>query len=339
MSTIDWKNLPFGYLKTNCNLRAHCKDGKWGDLEVHTSDEISLSIASSALHYGQECFEGMKAFRGKDGKIRIFRLEENAKRMQQSAEGIMMQPVPIELFMEACKKVVLLNQEFVPPFESGASLYFRPFLIGTGPQVGVAPSKDYTFIVFVTPVGPYSKTGFNPIDMQLVRDMDRAAPLGTGQFKVGGNYASSLRASERAKKEGFNLVLFADAAERKYIDEAGPANFFAIKGNKYITPQSESILKSITNMSLRQIATDLGMEVEQRPVLITELADFDEVGACGTAAVIMPVKKIVDRESGKTYEYGKDGKAGAISTKLYETLRAIQYGETEDKHHWNTLIE
>ena len=338
MNAIDWKNLPFGYVKTNGNIRAHFKDGKWSDFEVHTSDEITLSIASSALHYGQECFEGMKSFRGKDGKIRIFRLEDNAKRMQLSAEGVVMQPVPIELFKEACIRAVMLNQEFVPPFESGASLYLRPFLIGTGPQVGVAPSKEYIFIVFVTPVGPYSKTGFNPIDMQLVSDMDRAAPLGTGQFKVGGNYASSLRASERAKKEGFNLVLFADATHRQYIDEAGPANFFAIKGNKYITPQSDSILKSITNMSLRQIAQDLGMEVEQRPVLISELADFEEVGACGTAAVIMPVKKIVDRASGKIYEYCKDGKAGAISTKLYETLRAIQYGELEDKYHWNTLL-
>ena len=338
MENIDWKNLPFGYLKTNCNLRAYYKDGKWSDLEVHTSDEITLSIASSALHYGQECFEGMKAFRGRDNKIRIFRLEENAKRMQQSAEGIMMQPVPVELFMEACKRAAKLNEAFVPPFESGASLYFRPFLIGTGAQVGVAPAKEYTFIVFVTPVGPYSKTGFNPIDMQLVRDMDRAAPLGTGTFKVGGNYASSLRASERAKKEGFNLALFADAAERKYIDEAGPANFFAIKGNRYITPKSQSILKSITNMSLRQIATDLGMEVQQRPIPITELAEFDEVGACGTAAVIMPVKKIVDRETGTIYEYCKDGKAGKISTQLYETLRGIQYGELEDKHQWNTVL-
>ena len=339
MKNIDWKNLPFGYVKTNCNLRAYYKDGKWSDLEVHTSDEVTLSMASNVLHYGQACFEGMKAFRGKDGKIRIFRLEENARRMQLSAEGIMMQPVPIALFMEACKKTAKLNEEFVPPFESGASLYFRPFLIGTGAQVGVSPSTEYMFIVYVTPVGPYSKTGFNPIDMQLIRDMDRAAPMGTGRFKVGGNYASSLRASERAKKEGFNLVLFSDAAERQYIDEAGPANFFAIKGNKYITPKSESILKSITNMSLRQIAGDLGMEIEQRPVLITELAEFDEVGACGTAAVIMPVKKIVDRESGKIYEYCKDGKAGKISTKLYETLRGIQYGEITDKHHWNTLVE
>jgi branched-chain amino acid aminotransferase len=338
MKNIDWENLPFGYLRTNCNVRAYYKDGKWSDLEICESDEISVSIASSALHYGQECFEGMKAFRGKDGKIRIFRLEENAKRMYQSAEGIMMQAVPVELFSAACIKVLKLNEEFVPPFESGASLYFRPFLIGTGAQVGVAPSKEYTFIVFVTPVGPYSKTGFNPIDMQLVYDMDRAAPLGTGRFKVGGNYASSLRASERAKKEGFNLVLFADAAERKYIDEAGPANFFGIKGNNYITPKSDSILQSITNMSLRQIATDLGLTVEQRPVPVAELPEFDEVGACGTAAVIMPVKKIVNRATGDVYEYCKDGKAGKISTKLYETLRSIQYGEIEDKHHWNTVV-
>ena len=339
MKNIDWENLPFGFMKTNCNIRAYYKDGKWSDLETCTSDEITMSIASVVLHYGQECFEGLKAFRGKDGKIRIFRLEENAKRMHLSADGIKMQPVPIDMFMEACKKAVKLNEEFVPPFESGASLYIRPLLIGTSAQVGVAPSKEYTFIVFVTPVGPYSKTGFNPIDMQLIHDIDRAAPMGTGRFKVGGNYASSLRASERAKAEGFNLVLFADASERKYIDEAGPANFFGIKGNKYITPQSQSILRSITNMSLRQIAKDAGLEVEERPVPITELPEFDEVGACGTAAVIMPVKKIVDRATGDTYEYCKDGKAGKISGMLYETLRGIQYGEIEDKYSWNLLVE
>jgi len=193
--------------------------------------------------------------------------------------------------------------------------------------------------MFVGPVGPYFKEGFKPVTIQIVRDYDRAAPLGTGHVKVGGNYAASLRASERSHSEGFASVLFLDAKEKKYIDECGPANFFAIKGNKYITPDSTSILPSITNMSLKEIAKDMGMEVECRKVSVNELADFEEIGACGTAAVITPIKKILDRDSDKVFEYCKDGKAGPVSTKLYQRLLAIQLGEVEDKFGWNLIIE
>lgn len=338
MSEINWKELPFGYFKTDYNVRATFKDGKWGDLEVSDSENITMHMAATCLHYGQEAFEGMKAFRGKDGRIRLFRMEENAKRLQLSAQGVMMAEVPTELYIAACKKVVELNEKFVPPYGMGASFYLRPLLIGTGPQVGVKPAKEYTFMVFGGPVGPYFKEGFNPVQMQIVRDFDRAAPLGTGVFKVGGNYAASLRASERAHDEGFSTVLFLDAKEKKNIDEAGPANFFGIKDGKYITPESNSILKSITNMSLREIARDMGLIVEKRSVSVEELSTFDEVGACGTAAVITPIKKIVDRETGISYDFCKDGKAGPISTELYKRLRGIQEGEIEDKFGWNTVL-
>ncbi|MDD4214580.1 MAG: aminotransferase class IV, partial [Bacteroidales bacterium] len=194
-------------------------------------------------------------------------------------------------------------------------------------------------MIFVTPVGPYFKEGFKPVTAQIIRDYDRAAPLGTGTIKVGGNYAASLIAGQRAHDEGYSTALFLDAKEKKYIDEAGPANFFVIKGNKYITPKSASILPSITNMSLRTLAEDMGLVVEQRPVAVEELSDFDEVGACGTAAVISPLKKIQDRDTGKVYEYCKDGNAGPVSTKLYNRLRAIQYGEEPDKFGWNLVIE
>ncbi len=339
MNNIDWKNLPFGYFKTDYNVRCYYRNGKWGKLEISSSEYVNMHIAATCLHYGQEAFEGLKAFRGVDGKVRIFRLEENAKRMQNSAYGIMMANIPTELFRDAVIEAVKLNEKYIPPFGEGASLYIRPLLVGSGAQVGVKPANEYLFMVFVGPVGPYFKEGFNPVSIQIVRDFDRAAPLGTGCYKVGGNYAASLRAGERAHEEGFASVLFLDAKEKKYIDEAGPANFFGIKGNNYITPDSNSILPSITNMSLRTLAEDMGMTIERRSVSVDELADFEEVGACGTAAVISPIKRIVDRDNKTEYLYCKDGKAGPVSTKLYKKLRGIQEGEEEDKFGWNTIIE
>jgi branched-chain amino acid aminotransferase len=281
----------------------------------------------------------MKVFRGKDGKIRAFRWEENAKRMQRSCEGIMMAEPPIELFKEMMIKVIKLNEKFIPPPGLGAALYLRPLTIGSGPQVGVKPAEEYLFMMFAGPVGPYFKEGFNPVNVQIVRDYDRTAPNGTGHIKVGGNYAASLKPADRAKKEGFSTVLFVDSKENKHIDEAGPANFFGIKDNTYVTPDSKTILPSITNMSLRTLAEDMGLKVERRHVLVEELEGFDEVGACGTAAVISPIKRIVDRESGKEYTYCCDGQAGPISTKLYKTLKGIQEGELEDKYGWNMIIE
>ncbi len=339
MMNIDWKSLPFGYFKTDYNVRCYFRDGNWGELEISSSEYINMHIAASCLHYGQEAFEGMKAFRGQDGKIRVFRWEENAKRMQSSARGVMMAEVPVDLFGKAVFKAIRLNEKYVPPFGLGASLYIRPLLIGTGPEVGVKPAREYMFMVFVGPVGPYFKEGFNPVEMQIISDFDRAAPHGTGHIKVGGNYAASLKALDRGKKEGFASVIFRSSADRKYIDEAGPANFFAIKGNTYITPDSHSVLPSITNMSLRQLAADMGLTIERRSVAVDELGTFDEVGACGTAAVISPIRKIIDRDSGKVYEYCKDGIAGPISTQLYLKLRGIQEGLQQDIHGWNTLVE
>lgn len=339
MIDLEWGKLPFGYIKTEYNVRAYYKNGAWSPLEVSDSEYMPVHIAATGLHYGQEAFEGMKAFMGKDGKVRVFRWEENAQRMENSANGILMAVVPHQLFKEAIDKVINLNKQFIPPHGTGASLYIRPLLFGSGARVGVSPSDEYTFIVFVSPVGPYFKEGFSPVSIQIVHDSDRAAPLGTGKYKVGGNYAASLMAGQRAHDEGFASVLFLDSRERKYIDEAGPANFFGIKGNTYITPKSDSILASITNKSLMVLAEDMGLKVERRPVLLTELSDFDEVGACGTAAVISPIGKIVDRDSGQVWQYCKDGKAGPLSTKLYERLRGIQYGDIPDTHGWNTIIE
>jgi len=339
METLDWKSLPFGYIKTDYNVRCYYRNGQWGELEISSSEFVNLHIAATALHYGQEAFEGMKAFMGKDGRIRLFRWVENSRRMRNSADGVMMSEVPDELFYKSIRTAVQMNKRFVPPYGSGASLYIRPLLVGSGAQVGVKAASEYLFMVFVTPVGPYFKEGFTPVNMMITRTFDRAAPLGTGHIKVGGNYAASLRALDVAHKMGYASALFLDAREKKYIDEAGPANFFGIKDNTYVTPESHSILPSITNKSLMDIARDLGMKVEIRPVPVEELDTFEEVGACGTAAVISPVNSIVDELTGKTYQFCKNGEPGAVSRKLYEKLTGIQTGDLPDPYGWIDFVE
>ena len=299
MKELDWANLPFGYMKTDYNVRIYYRDGKWGELEVCSEETIPMHMAATCLHYGQEAFEGLKAFRGKDGKIRVFRPEENAARLQSTCRGILMPELPTERFMEAVRKVVKLNERFIPPYESGASLYIRPLLVGTGAQVGVHPANEYLFVIFVTPVGPYFKGGFSTNPYVIIREYDRAAPLGTGIYKVGGNYAASLRANKKAHDLGYACEFYLDAKEKKYIDEW----------------------------------------VERRPVPEEELLTFEEAGACGTAAVISPIERIDDVENGKSYVIAKDGKPGPVCTKLYNKLRAIQYGDEPDVHNWVTIIE
>ena len=335
---LDWKNLPFGYVKTDYNIRTYYQNSNWGKIEAASAEVINIHMAATALHYGQQAFEGMKAYRGKDNKIRLFRWQDNAKRLNRSARVLLMPEVPADHFKEALILAVQKNAHFVPPYESGATLYIRPLLIGTGPEVGVKPANEYLFIIFVTPVGPYFSAGFHPVDFTITHEFDRAAPLGTGHVKAGGNYAAGLRAMKKAHSEGFASVIFLDAREKTYIDECGPANFFAIKENTYITPQSSSILASITNLSLMDLARDFGMNVEQRPIKVEELADFDEVGACGTGAIITPIKKIVDKKTDTVYEYGQNAKPGPITQKLYNTLLGIQYGDLPDRFGWIEMV-
>ncbi len=336
---IKWEELPFGYVPTDYNVRCTFKDGKWGEIEVSDSEYIPVHIAATWLHYGQESFEGLKAFRGKDGKVRVFRMEENARRFIRSAEGIKMEPMPEELFCEMVRKVVRLNERFIPPYGTGASLYIRPFQIGMSARVGVKPADEYMVAMLVTPVGPYFKTGFKPCKVCLSREYDRVAPKGTGSIKIGGNYAASLVAGEKAHDLGYAVMLYLDPKEKKYLDECGAANFFGIRGNSYITPDSESILPSITNKSIRQIADDLGMTVERRHVPYEELETFEETGNCGTAAVISPIGEIYDLDNDRTFTYCPDSTPGPKSTALYNKLRGIQLGEEEDTHGWCEIIE
>ena len=336
MKDLDWANLSFGYMRTDYNVRCYYRNGKWGEIEVSSEETVNLHMASVCLHYGQEAFEGLKAYRCPDGKVRVFRPEENAARLQSTCRGIVMPEVPTELFVEMVDKVVRLNQEYVPTYESGATLYIRPLLIGISPQVGVHPSTEFLFLIFVTPVGPYFKGGFASNPYVIIRDHDRSAPLGTGIYKVGGNYAASLYANQKAHELGYACEFYLDAKEKKYIDECGAANFFGIKNNTYVTPKSTSILPSITNKSLMQLAEDMGMKVERRQIPEEELDTFEEAGACGTAAVISPISHIDDLETGKRYDFGD--KPGPISEKLYHKLRDIQYGIEEDKHGWTRVV-
>lgn len=336
---LDWKNLGFGIMKTDFNVRCVYRDGKWGELEVFSEDTITMHIGATCLHYGQESFEGLKAYTGADGKVRLFRHDENARRMLLSAKGILLAEVPIEIFTEAVEKVVQLNRKYVPPYGTGATLYIRPLLIGTGAQVGVKPAKEYTFLVFVMPVGPYFKSGFQPVEIMICRDHDRAAPLGTGHLKVGGNYAASMSSLEQAHEKGYTTAMYLDAREKRYIDECGPANFFGIRDNTYITPKSHSILPSITNKSLQDVAVSLGMKVEERQIPVEELAEFEEAGACGTAAVITPIHKVVDPVEDITYTFGDADKAGPVTTRLYDTLTGIQKGDIEDTFGWTKILD
>lgn len=336
MENLDWNTLGFDYHKTDWNARYSFKNGAWSEMELTQDEYINMHMSSSCLHYGIELFEGLKAFRGVDGKVRLFRVDQNAERLQTSAQRLCL-PVPtVEMVVKACCEVVRRNLKYVPPYESGASLYLRPVMFGTQVGLGIKPSNEALLIIYASPVGAYFKEGIKPIKVAIDRIQDRAAPRGTGDVKVGGNYAASIMSGVKAHKDGYSNVMYLDAAEHKYIEECGAANFFGIKDGKYITPKSPSVLPSITNKSLRQLARDMGLEVEERHIPVEELPSFEECGACGTAAVISPIAMIHDQQTGATYNYGD--KVGEYSMKLYTALQDIQYGRSEDRYGWCTII-
>ncbi len=335
---IDWSNLGFGYIVTDKRYVSNFKDGKWDDGELTSDDKVVISECAGVLQYSQSCFEGLKAYRTKDGHIVTFRPDLNAQRMMDSAVRLEMPAFPKERFIDAVVETVKANAAYVPPFGSGATLYIRPYMFGSSPVIGVKPAEEYQFRIFTTPVGPYFKGGAKPITIK-VSDFDRAAPHGTGNIKAGLNYAMSLHAIVTAHKEGYAENLYLDPATRTKVEETGGANFIFIKGNKFITPKSDSILPSVTRRSLEVVAKDyLGLEVEEREVFFEELKDFDECGLCGTAAVISPVGKIVDHGNEIAFPSGMD-EMGPTIKKLYDTLTGIQMGEVEAPEGWIKVIE
>ena len=336
---IDWSNLGFGYIKTNERFVSNFKDGKWDDGVLTTDDMVTISECAGVLQYAQTVFEGLKAYTTCDGRVVVFRPDLNASRLKDSCERLEMPVYPEEKFIEAIKKVVKANIDFVPPYGTGATLYIRPYMFGTNPVIGVKPANDYQFRVFTTPVGPYFKGGAKPITIK-VSDFDRAAPHGTGHIKAGLNYAMSLHAIVTAHEEGFDENMYLDAATRTKVEETGGANFlFVTKDGKIVTPKSNSILPSITRRSLMYVAEHyLGLEVEQREVYFDEVKDFAECGLCGTAAVISPVGKIYDHGKEICFPSGME-EMGPITKKLYETLTGIQMGQIEAPEGWIVEIK
>jgi len=333
MQNIEWDKLGFAFMPTRSYIRYHFADGKWDNGTLSGEFNISISIAANVLHYGQAIFEGMKAFRGKDGKVKIFRPQENAKRMADSARRLVMPPFPEDEFVRATQRVIADNIDYVPPYGTGGSLYIRPVMFGTSPQIGVSASEEYDFIIMVMPVGAYYKGGIKPVDAMVERTYDRAAPHGTGTIKAAGNYAASLLPYYVAKKQYHCPVsLFLDPATHTYVDEFTTSNFLAVtKDGKYVTSLSDSILPSVTNKSLMQVAIDLGMPAERRKITLEEVYTFAEIAACGTAVVITPVGRLFDGD--KVFDFGLK-EIGPQLKKLYDHLTGIQYGEVKDIHNW-----
>lgn len=331
---IDWSNLGFGYIKTPQRFVSNYKDGKWDEGGLTADDQVVISECAGVLQYAQTVFEGLKAYTTADGRTVMFRPDLNASRLRNSAERLEMPVYPEDKFIEAVKAVVAANADFVPPYGSGATLYLRPYMFGTNPVIGVKPADEYQFRVFCTPVGPYFKGGAKPITIR-VTDFDRAAPHGTGHIKAGLNYAMSLHAIVTAHEEGYDENMYLDAATRTKVEETGGANFlFVTKDGKVVTPKSSSILPSITRRSLMYVAEHyLGLEVEEREVFFDEVKDFAECGLCGTAAVISPVGKIVNKGEEICFPSGME-EMGPVTKKLYETLLGIQMGTIEAPEGW-----
>ncbi|MGN1205522.1 MAG: branched-chain amino acid aminotransferase [Eubacterium sp.] len=336
---IDWSNLGFGYHDTDKRFVANYKNGAWDEGALIDDPTITMSECACVLQYAQTCFEGLKAYTTEDGHIVCFRPDLNAERMANTAKRLEMPVFPEDKFVDAVVQTVLANEAYVPPYGSGASLYIRPYMFGIGPVIGVAPSTEYQFRVFTTPVGPYFKGGAKPITIR-VSDFDRAAPNGTGHIKAGLNYAMSLHAIVDAHNQGFSENLYLDPKTRTKVEETGGANFiFVTKDGKVVTPKSNSILPSITRRSLVTIARDiLGLEVEEREVYFDEVKDFAECGLCGTAAVISPVGKIVDHGKEICFPSGME-KMGEVTKKLYDTLTGIQMGHIEAPEGWVKIIK
>ncbi|HIU61751.1 MAG TPA: branched-chain amino acid aminotransferase [Candidatus Coproplasma excrementigallinarum] len=333
-ANLDWGSLGFGYIKTPWRYVSQYKDGAWDEGKLTEDDKITLSECAGVFQYAQTCFEGLKAYTTADGRVVTFRPDLNAERMEDSAKRLEMPVFPKERFLDAVDKVVAANRDYVPPYGSGATLYIRPFMIGSSEVIGVKPAKDYQFRMFATPVGPYFKEGIKPIVIR-VSDFDRAAPRGTGHIKAGLNYAMSLHAIVDAHNNGFEENMYLDPATRTYVEETGGANFiFITKDGALVTPLSDSILPSITRRSICYVSEHyLGMKVEHRKVRLDEVKDFAECGLCGTAAVISPVGKIFDHGKEIDIPSGME-QMGKVTKKLYDTLTGIQMGRIEAPKGW-----
>ncbi|MBR5955481.1 MAG: branched-chain amino acid aminotransferase [Bacteroidales bacterium] len=345
MSEINWDKLGFDAYRTRTVVLSHYKDGKWSPVETTENFSFTLDPFAQVFHYAISCFEGLKTFRQKDGRIAIFRPDQNAARMQRTAKFLGIPAPDKDLFIKMCTLCVQNNLEFLPPYGHQASLYLRPMLFGVHPQMQLVPYPEAYFAVICAPAGSYYGEHLKSFAGVIPGNYDRAAPKGSGSYKIGANYAATFKPYKTAHDQGYTELLYLNSGTREFIDEFGSSNFFAIKGNKYITPLSDSVLPSITNKTLQEVAADFGMEVEKRPVRVEELADFDEAAACGTAVVITPmshidIKPLLEEDKvEKSYRFMPDGEVGEVCTKLYKRITGIQFGELEDTHGWCYHIE
>ncbi|MGT2956131.1 branched-chain amino acid aminotransferase [Streptococcus anginosus] len=331
---LDWENLGFSYMKLPYRYLAYYKNGQWEKGGLTEDATLHMSESSPCLHYGQQAFEGMKAYRTKDGSVQLFRPDQNAKRLQRTSDRLLMPQVPTDMFVDAVKQVVRANEEYVPPYGTGGTLYIRPLLLGVGDIIGVKPADEYIFTVFAMPVGNYFKGGLIPTNFIVSDKYDRAAPYGTGAAKVGGNYAASLLPGQMAHERKFSDVIYLDPATHTKIEEVGSANFFGItKDNEFVTPYSPSILPSITKYSLLYLAEHrLGLKAIEGDVPIDDLDRFAEAGACGTAAVISPIGGI--QHGDDFHVFYSETEVGPVTRKLYNELTGIQFGDVEAPEGW-----
>ncbi|MVN87792.1 branched-chain amino acid aminotransferase [Deinococcus sp. HMF7620] len=331
---LDWSTLGFSYIRTDERYLSHWRGGAWDSGTLTLDNVLHISEGSTALHYGQQCFEGLKAYRAADGSVNLFRPDRNAARMQESCRRVLMPEVSTEQFIEACRQVVRANDHWIPPHGTGGALYLRPYVIGVGDNIGVRSAPEFLFGVFAIPVGAYFKGGLTPHNF-ITSGYDRAAPQGTGAAKVGGNYAASLLPGLEAKQRQFADAIYLDPATHTKIEEVGAANFFAITrdGQSFVTPQSPSILPSITKYSLLHLAEHrLGLKVVEGDVLIDDLDRYSEAGACGTAAVITPIGGI--QHGDDFHVFYSETEVGPVTRRLYDELTGIQFGDRPAPEGW-----
>ncbi|WYZ42410.1 hypothetical protein EsH8_VI_000109 [Colletotrichum jinshuiense] len=367
VTSIDWSNVGFKVREVNGHIEStySVSTGEWTPLKFVADPFMRIHGMAPALNYGQQAYEGLKAFRAPGDKaITIFRPGKNAVRLQHSADVASMPRVPEELFLAACKAAVSLNAGFVPPHETGAAMYIRPQLYGSSAQLGLSPPEEYIFAVFVIPTGVYH--GSHPVNALILDDFDRSAPNGTGHAKVGGNYAPVLRFSDRARNEGYGITLHLDSAKHEEIDEFSTSGFIGVKKDgddiTLVVPDSKCVIDSVTSDSIQHIARSFGWKVEKRAIKYGELPSFTEVMAAGTAAALVPIRSItrrIDASSPQSLTAGgqqarvssaKAGEekvtfipetqeeAGDICLKLLSTLQGIQLGKIKDEFEWNTAV-
>ncbi|MBQ6086927.1 MAG: branched-chain amino acid aminotransferase [Bacteroidales bacterium] len=340
MSSIDWDKLGFDAYRTRTVVYSHYKDGRWSPAESTETFSFTFDPFAQVFHYAISCFEGLKAFTQKDGRVVIFRPTENAARMARTANYLGL-PVPDkDMFISMCEECIRGNLEFLPPYGHKASLYLRPLLVGMHPQMQLVPYPEAIFAVMCAPAGSYYGEHLKSFSAVIPGNYDRAAPKGSGSYKIGANYAGTFKPYKTAHDQGYTELLYLNSGTREFVDEFGSSNFFGIRGNSYITPLSDSVLPSITNKTLQEVAADFGMKVEKRPVPVDELDTFEEAGACGTAVVITPMshidmKPVLEEDAiSRSFRFVPDGVVGPVCTKLYKRITGIQFGEEEDIHGW-----